>query len=291
MVLQREPQTASIWGFSAPGASVALKAGVASATATASPGGIWRASLPAQPASSTPVTLTATSGGATISIKDVLFGDVWVCSGQVGLIFCLLRVRSVSLDSTKLQACTMQSNMAFAAGVPTNDESAEAKIVAAYKSDPGASINGTYMSATQGVAAAANYPDIRLMTTGNVHDCKEPIIDFYPSGAVTFAVLAPFLHVNVKCDHLPRQARDKKIKRGVSAGTNDSTHPLAHPWAVASPATVGLGKDVMGGTSCKGPLCFSATCWYYGMELNEKLKVPIGLIHSSYGGSAVEDWI
>ena len=27
------------------------------------------------------------------------------------------------------------------------------------------------------------------------------------------------------------------------------------------------------------------------MELNEKLKVPIGLIHSSYGGSAVEDWI
>jgi len=77
----------------------------------------------------------------------------------------------------------------------------------------------------------------------------------------------------------------------ISAGTNDSTHPLAHPWAVASPATVGLGKDVMGGTSCKGPLCFSATCWYYGMELNEKLKVPIGLIHSSYGGSAVEDWI
>jgi sialate O-acetylesterase len=92
MVLQREPQTASIWGFSAPGASVALKAGVATATATAtaSPAGIWRASLPAQPASSTPVTLTATSGGATISIKDVLFGDVWVCSGQVGLTFSLL---------------------------------------------------------------------------------------------------------------------------------------------------------------------------------------------------------
>ena len=90
MVLQREPQTASIWGFSAPGASVALKAGVTSATATASPAGIWRASLPAQPASSTPVTLTATSGGATISIKDVLFGDVWVCSGQVGLTFSLL---------------------------------------------------------------------------------------------------------------------------------------------------------------------------------------------------------
>ena len=104
----------------------------------------------------------------------------------------------------------MQSNMAFAAGVPTNDEAAEAKIVAAYKSDPGASINGTYMSATQGVAAATNYPDIRLMTTGNVHDCKEPIIDFYPSGAATFAGFAPFLHF--ECDHLPRQVRDKDQK-------------------------------------------------------------------------------
>ena len=31
------------------------------------------------------------------------------------------------------------------------------------------------------------------------------------------------------------------------SGTNDSTHPLYHPWAVASPDTVGLGKDVMGG--------------------------------------------
>ena len=97
--------------------------------------------------------------------------------------------------------------------------------MSADKTDPGASVNGTYMTALEGIAAAANYPDIRLMTVGNVHDCKEPIIDFYPSG------------------------------------TNDSTHPLYHPWAVASPNTVGLGKDVMGGTSCKGPLCFSATCW------------------------------
>jgi hypothetical protein len=139
--------------------------------------------------------------------------------------------------------------MAFAVGVPTNDPKAEAKIAEAYANDPGASINGKYMNATEGVAAAANFPHIRLITVGNVHDCKEPIIDFFPSG------------------------------------TNDSTHPLAHPWAVASPTTVGLGKDVMGGTSCTGPLCFSATCWYYGMELQQKLKIPIGLVHSSYGRS------
>ena len=27
------------------------------------------------------------------------------------------------------------------------------------------------------------------------------------------------------------------------------------------------------------------------MELHDTQKVPIGLIHTSYGGSAVEDWI
>jgi hypothetical protein len=83
MVLQREPSQASIWGFASAGASVSVKVGVATATATADTSGIWRASLPPQPASTTPVVLSASSGGKTITVKDVLFGDVWVCSGQV----------------------------------------------------------------------------------------------------------------------------------------------------------------------------------------------------------------
>ena len=83
MVLQREPSQASIWGFASAGASVSVKAGVATATTTANADGIWRASLPPQPASTTPVVLSASSGGKTIAVNDVLFGDVWVCSGQV----------------------------------------------------------------------------------------------------------------------------------------------------------------------------------------------------------------
>ena len=35
----------------------------------------------------------------------------------------------------------------------------------------------------------------------------------------------------------------------------------------------------------------SATCYYFGTELYDTLKVQIGLLHTSYGGSAVEDWI
>ena len=117
-------------------------------------------------------------------------------------------MRSLELNRFFLAGlCSGQSNMAFAAGVPLNDPAAEAKIAAAYATDPGASIDGKYMDATAGIAAATKFPDMRLMTVGNVHDCKEPIIDFYPSG------------------------------------TNDSTHPLYHPWAVASPDTVASSKS------------------------------------------------
>jgi len=36
---------------------------------------------------------------------------------------------------------------------------------------------------------------------------------------------------------------------------------------------------------------FSAVAYFFGRELFKKLKVPIGLINSSYGGTAIENWI
>ncbi len=36
---------------------------------------------------------------------------------------------------------------------------------------------------------------------------------------------------------------------------------------------------------------FSATAYYFGLMLNKKLNVPIGLIHSSWGGTRIEPWI
>ncbi len=47
-------------------------------------------------------------------------------------------------------------------------------------------------------------------------------------------------------------------------------------WAVCSPNTVGT---------------FSATLFYFGREVHQTLQVPIGLIHSSVGGTAIEKWI
>ena len=88
MVLQRAPHPASVWGYAAPGAkvTVAIEAAgtgevVASASVVASDGGAWRTSLPPQPASTTPVKITAKDGSQTITLSDVLFGDVTTFSG------------------------------------------------------------------------------------------------------------------------------------------------------------------------------------------------------------------
>ena len=36
---------------------------------------------------------------------------------------------------------------------------------------------------------------------------------------------------------------------------------------------------------------FSAAAWYFGRKLMEELKVPVGMIHSSWGGTIIEAWI
>ena len=46
-------------------------------------------------------------------------------------------------------------------------------------------------------------------------------------------------------------------------------------WSVCSPSTVGP---------------FSATAYFFGRELYKKLRVPIGLIHTSWGGTIAEAW-
>lgn len=84
-VLQRD-RPIVIWGDAPAGASVSVTLADKKIHALADKAGHWRAELPALPAGG-PYTLTVTAPGATTAIKDVLIGDVWLCSGQSNMEF------------------------------------------------------------------------------------------------------------------------------------------------------------------------------------------------------------
>ena len=64
--------------------------------------GIWKVALDSQDAGG-PHTIMATSvvgnKPSTISLEDVLFGDVWICSGQSNMAFTVTQVNEYSLLS------------------------------------------------------------------------------------------------------------------------------------------------------------------------------------------------
>ena len=80
MVVQRG-KPIRLWGWADAGEQVTASFGDASATATADTAGQWQLSLPARAASTVPQALTITATN-TIVVKDVLVGEVWLCSGQ-----------------------------------------------------------------------------------------------------------------------------------------------------------------------------------------------------------------
>jgi sialate O-acetylesterase len=80
MVLQREMNT-PVWGWAAPGETVTVTAGHEHKTATAGADGKWSVKLASLTASEKPIEIVI-AGKNTITLHDVLVGDVWVCSGQ-----------------------------------------------------------------------------------------------------------------------------------------------------------------------------------------------------------------
>jgi sialate O-acetylesterase len=79
MILQRDAQV-KIWGWAAPREKVSINFNNLNSKTITNDAGEWEIILPELPAGG-PYTLTI-KGGQTITIKDVLIGDVWVCSGQ-----------------------------------------------------------------------------------------------------------------------------------------------------------------------------------------------------------------
>ena len=94
MVLQRSPRAATVWGEATPGTLVTTSFLGATYTSVAGPDQVWRQQLPPQPASpgSGPgftISFNA-STGETAVLEDVLFGDVYLCGGQVCYVYLYL---------------------------------------------------------------------------------------------------------------------------------------------------------------------------------------------------------
>lgn len=79
MVLQRD-QPVRIWGWADAGEAVSVFVAGKTATATADDAGEWKLELPAL-ASGEDMELTV-KGKNTVTLKNVILGDIWVCSGQ-----------------------------------------------------------------------------------------------------------------------------------------------------------------------------------------------------------------
>lgn len=80
-VLQRDAPV-RVWGNARPHERIQVRLGASSTGVRANGRGAWRASLPAQRAGGPYDLEVVTASGATQTVRDVLVGDVFLCSGQ-----------------------------------------------------------------------------------------------------------------------------------------------------------------------------------------------------------------
>lgn len=90
MVLQRE-RAAAIWGTASPNAEVSVSFKGKTASAKADAKGAWRVAIETGAADAKGAELTVSGDGKTVTIKDVLVGEVWFASGQSNMVFTMNR--------------------------------------------------------------------------------------------------------------------------------------------------------------------------------------------------------
>src|SRR5665647_357326 len=89
MILQREAPV-KIWGWASVGEKVTLHFNNQSFNTVTDDNGKWQIILPAQKAGE-PFTMEIVASNR-ISLKDILFGDVWLCSGQSNMEYPMNRL-------------------------------------------------------------------------------------------------------------------------------------------------------------------------------------------------------
>jgi sialate O-acetylesterase len=87
MVMQRDIGV-PVWGWAAPGDEIAVAFNGGRYTVRAAPTGDWTVTLPPLPAGG-PYDMTISDQTDRLHVRDILVGDVWICSGQSNMEFVL----------------------------------------------------------------------------------------------------------------------------------------------------------------------------------------------------------
>ncbi|NXA98029.1 SIAE acetylesterase, partial [Melanocharis versteri] len=104
MVLQKKPSGAVVWGHGDLGAVVTVTLSEASGlivmektAQVKGPSGTWTTVLDPMDRGG-PYTLTAEQGLENVTLRDIYFGDVWLCSGQSNMAMTVLQVANASQE-------------------------------------------------------------------------------------------------------------------------------------------------------------------------------------------------
>ena len=116
MVLQRDVPI-PVWGTAKAGEAVTVTLAGQNARAVTGADGRWQVTLPAQPAGG-PLEMTI-SGETTRVLRNVLLGDVWVCSGQSNMEFSVggvfnAEAEIAAADYPAMRLFTIQKHTAYA---------------------------------------------------------------------------------------------------------------------------------------------------------------------------------
>lgn len=117
MVLQRD-KPLKIWGWAAPGEQVTVACAGQLVTAATAADRSWQVTLNPMPATSTPQTMTIKGKTTTLTLENILVGDVWILGGQSNMEFPISKVddgelEMVSANFPQIRLLTMPVGKGF----------------------------------------------------------------------------------------------------------------------------------------------------------------------------------
>ena len=122
---------------------------------------------------------------------------------------------------------------------------------------------------TRGTMTFNGTTEVKDVVAGEVWFCSGQSNMYYPLRLNTDAAAEVTAATDADIRHF-------QIPANTSATPLDDTSLKDAAWKAASPESAGD---------------FTAVGWFFARELRRELKVPVGLIHASWGGTAIEPWI